>query len=616
MRVLALLLLLWISAAATASRPPLETLGIPPQDEAYYRGGVIKCRDGSGKFTRDQLNDDFCDCPDGTDEPGTSACPEAKFYCKNTGHSPITIFSSRVNDGICDCCDGSDEYGSNGTCKNTCWEAGKAAREKLKKKVATYKSGVVIRNQEVEKAELAIAKDEAELTKLKGEEKILQGLVDKLKVLCVQYCSCCAEQKRLIEKAEEEERLIKEKEEKRIKEEAEKQAAEENKAPDASQEADSQDTNEKAQEDESKVVEHHDGDITDHDNHSPEGETSVEVPDIKAGTGDDEPPVETSAVPTEEQDPTSVNSEGLSKAELGRLVASRWTGENVDDVGKSDKKGHEDELDIPEPAEEAFEDEHDIPEPVEENYAGYHSEVEDDRHKFEDEELSNVSDDEYVDDHEEPDVSYKSDDDRKGDDHSDLTASGQASWLDKIQQTVQNVLQKFNFFKTPVDLSEAAHVRKEYDDASSKLSKIQSRITSLTDKLKQDFGKEKEFYYFYDQCFEGKEGKYVYKVCPYKKASQVEGHSSTNLGRWDKFEESYRMMHFSSGDKCWNGPDRSLKVRLRCGLSNELNGVDEPSRCEYVAVLSTPAMCVEEKLKELQQKLDAVASDLSGHDEL
>ncbi|VAH76148.1 unnamed protein product [Triticum turgidum subsp. durum] len=612
MRVLALLLLLWISAAATASPPPLETLGIPPQDEAYYRGGVIKCRDGSGKFTRDQLNDDFCDCPDGTDEPGTSACPEAKFYCKNAGHSPITIFSSRVNDGICDCCDGSDEYGSNSTCKNTCWEAGKAAREKLKKKVATYKSGVVIRNQEVEKAKLAIAKDEAELTKLKGEEKILQGLVDKLK-----------EQKRLIEKAEEEERLIKEKEEKRIKEEAEKQAAEENKAPDASQEADSQDTNEKAQEDESKVVEHHDGDITDHDNHSPEGETSVEVPDIKAGTGDDEPPVETSAVPTEEQDPTSVNSEGLSKAELGRLVASRWTGENVDDVGKSDKKGHEDELDIPEPAEEAFEDEHDIPEPVEENYAGYHSEVEDDRHKFEDEELSNVSDDEYVDDHEEPDVSYKSDDDRKGDDHSvdlflpsDLTASGQASWLDKIQQTVQNVLQKFNFFKTPVDLSEAAHVRKEYDDASSKLSKIQSRITSLTDKLKQDFGKEKEFYYFYDQCFEGKEGKYVYKVCPYKKASQVEGHSSTNLGRWDKFEESYRMMRFSNGDKCWNGPDRSLKVRLRCGLSNKLNGVDEPSRCEYVAVLSTPAMCVEEKLKELQQKLDAASSNLSSHDEL
>lgn len=30
--------------------------------------------------------------------------------------------------------------------------------------------------------------------------------------------------------------------------------------------------------------------------------------------------------------------------------------------------------------------------------------------------------------------------------------------------------------------------------------------------------------------------------------------------RWDKFEESYRIMHFSNGDRCWNGPDRSLKV--------------------------------------------------------
>lgn len=27
-----------------------------------------------------------------------------------------------------------------------------------------------------------------------------------------------------------------------------------------------------------------------------------------------------------------------------------------------------------------------------------------------------------------------------------------------------------------------------------------------------------------------------------------------------KFEESYRIMLFSNGDRCWNGPDRSLKV--------------------------------------------------------
>ncbi|XP_021891139.1 glucosidase 2 subunit beta-like [Carica papaya] len=65
-------------------------------------------------------------------------------------------------------------------------------------------------------------------------------------------------------------------------------------------------------------------------------------------------------------------------------------------------------------------------------------------------------------------------------------------------------------------------------------------------------------------------------------------------------------MVFSNGDKCWNGPDRSLKVRLRCGLTNEVADVDEPSRCEYVALLSTPALCLEETLKELEEKLDAL----------
>ena len=104
-----------------------------------------------------QVNDDYCDCPDGSDEPGTSACSylsdlspstpsdisisEANttlalpgFYCKNQGHQPSYIPFLTVNDGVCDytlCCDGSDEWAKVGgiSCDNKCKEIGKEWRK-------------------------------------------------------------------------------------------------------------------------------------------------------------------------------------------------------------------------------------------------------------------------------------------------------------------------------------------------------------------------------------------------------------------------------------------------------------------------------------------------------
>ncbi|CAN1123374.1 Glucosidase 2 subunit beta [Linum perenne] len=119
------------SSSTVHTLPPL--LGVHPLDERYFSHPVIKCKDGSNSFSRNRLNDDFCDCVDGTDEPGTSACPAAKFYCRNVGSTPKFIFSSRVNDQICGmdtsvffiyCCDGSDEYGSEINCPNTCFTGG------------------------------------------------------------------------------------------------------------------------------------------------------------------------------------------------------------------------------------------------------------------------------------------------------------------------------------------------------------------------------------------------------------------------------------------------------------------------------------------------------------
>ncbi|XP_009587510.1 glucosidase 2 subunit beta-like isoform X1 [Nicotiana tomentosiformis] len=598
----------------SVSLPSIDSLGISPQDENYYKGlslGAIKCKDGSKKFTKSQFNDDFCDCPDGSDEPGTSACPTGKFYCKNTGHVPIFIYSSRVNDGICDCCDGSDEYDGKVKCPNTCWEFGKVAREKLKKKIATYQEGITLRRKEVGEAKLAIAKEEDELSKLKNEEKILKETVEQLKEKIEQ-----------IEKVEEKERLKREKEEKDRKEadDANLDASKAEKETEVHEEAVKSDIHDKIGllEDSPSikdVVEGHDKNVDEvqHGDHSVNNEFPVDEVEHAPEDSSQHPEKKEEASiindkadvssRNEEKD-ASENTESLSKEELGRVVGSRWLGkkseQEIEEVGAGTDINYDNHEEV-------------LPDTHEEEYNGYDSEV--DEHKYDDDDSEDQVEDFVGEDHDSS-SSHKSESDDDSD-FADITATSSPSWMEKMQQTVKSIFRAVNLFQTPANISDADQIRKEYDESSSKLTKIQSRISSLTEKLKQDFGPEKEFYSFHGQCFESKENKYTYKICPFKEASQVEGYSTTRLGNWDKFEDSYKTMQFSNGDHCWNGPNRSLKVKLRCGLKNELTDVDEPSRCEYLSFLSTPALCLEEKLKEIQDKLETMNREQPhGHDEL
>ena len=174
------------------------------------------CLDGSETIPFSLVNDDYCDCADGSDEPGTSACPNGMFYCLNKGHKPLELLSSRVNDGICDCCDGSDEYDSSAQCSNTCDELGKKSREEKRLRLERQEAGYKRKLEYISDGERNKAEKHDSLAKLKAEI----GMLDvELKTL-----------EEAKDAAEEPEKLAKEEQDKKWEEEKKAQQAAEKEA--------------------------------------------------------------------------------------------------------------------------------------------------------------------------------------------------------------------------------------------------------------------------------------------------------------------------------------------------------------------------------------------------
>lgn len=161
------------------------------------------------KLSLSQVNDNTCDCPDGSDEPGTAACasldplsPEQPlpgsitgttnttlalpgFWCPNEGHVGMYIPFSFVNDGVCDydlCCDGSEEFKGVGgvKCKSKCAEIGKEYRRlQDEKREKMEKAGKKHKEMTKEAQELR-RQVEAKIASLKTEIKDLEVKKEEL----------------------------------------------------------------------------------------------------------------------------------------------------------------------------------------------------------------------------------------------------------------------------------------------------------------------------------------------------------------------------------------------------------------------------------------------------
>jgi len=177
--------------------------------------------------------------------------------------------------------------------------------------------------------------------------------------------------------------------------------------------------------------------------------------------------------------------------------------------------------------------------------------------------------------------------------------------------------------------SEAAdQARRVFDDADSKKREVENQIQKTEDWLKQDYGPEAEFLKLRDQCFSLNIRQYTYEVCPYSKAEQKESGHGTSLGSWKGFQDTsentdifpkldpsqffFKVMKFTDGQSCWQGPMRSLTVALKCGPSISLSQVEEPNKCVYSATLTLPSVCIEEHAKALRFNLEAGSL---GHEE-
>ncbi|XP_025222301.1 glucosidase 2 subunit beta isoform X5 [Theropithecus gelada] len=509
--LLPLLLLLPMCWAVEVKRPR----GVSLTNHHFYdESKPFTCLDGSATIPFDQVNDDYCDCKDGSDEPGTAACPNGSFHCTNTGYKPLYIPSNRVNDGVCDCCDGTDEYNSGIVCENTCKEKGRKERESLQQMAEVTREGFRLKKILIEDWKKAREEKQKKLIELQAGKKSLEDQVEMLRTVK--------------EEAEKPEKEAKEQHQRLWEEQlaATKVQREQALAADAFQELDD----------------------------DMDGTVSV----------------------TELQTHPELDTDGdgvLSEAEAQALLSGDTQTDAssfFDRVWAAIRDKYRSEAlptDLPAPSAP------DLTEPKEEQPPVPSPPTEEEEEEEEEEEAEEEEEEE-------------EDSEVQGEQPKPASPAEEDKMPPYDEQT-----QAF--------IDAAQEARNKFEEAERSLKDMEESIRNLEQEISFDFGPNGEFAYLYSQCYELTTNEYVYRLCPFKLVSQKPklGGSPTSLGTWGSWagpeHDRFSAMKYEQGTGCWQGPNRSTTVRLLCGKETMVTSTTEPSRCEYLMELMTPAACLE-----------------------
>ncbi|KAK0545536.1 hypothetical protein OC845_005058 [Tilletia horrida] len=543
--VLALPLASSVGAAASVK-------GVAPSDAHLYapiagKTDTWKCLNSTQQIKHSAINDNYCDCEDGTDEPGTSACPQSRFYCANEGHIPAYILSSRVGDGICEpeCCDGSDEADNpNKNCPNVCAKIGKEHRDKVAKLEATRNAGAKTRAKYIAEAKRKRQSAQVEVDRLEVDVKVAKEKNDRLQ--------------EALKRAEEADQVsIKEKMASPLYgnlksyQESLKSVIDKNDALKSELQiltsllddlANSYNPNYQDMAVKGAVMAYKSWRRGGAD--GAEAEADGERPASDATSDGDSTKKVTDEIPTKLN---SLLDEGDWTAEKLRKLHERDVLELLD--GTDASKGATEDAGI----------------------------------------LFRIH--EYL-----PDA---------------LVPTFEAlvdTFLDLLLKTnvISSVKRKRPSGAAAVEPEGVVRARNAANDAAAKLRELEASLVNKKKDLEvnpKKYGRESEFKALDDTCITKEVGEYTYEYCFGHGARQktTKGGMSTHLGTFETFDphnksnekedEFYLTQRYANGQHCWNGPARSVLVDLSCGVQNELFDVFEAEKCVYSMKVRTPAVC-------------------------